>query len=106
VLPFRPGDVDWQPAWRQPTDPAAWMRHSVVWYSQRISQALGAARFRRYVGDFGYGNADGSGDPGQANGLARSWIGSSPSRSRRRSRWPSCGAWCAANCRSPPMRGP
>jgi beta-lactamase class D len=76
-LPSRPGDAAWMPAWRQPIDPAAWMRHSVVWYSQRITQALGAARFARYVRDFGYGNADVSGDPGQANGLARSWIGSS-----------------------------
>ncbi len=77
VLPFRTGDADWLPAWRQATDPAAWMRHSVVWYSQRITQALGAPRFRRYVRDFGYGNADVSGDPGRGNGLARSWIGSS-----------------------------
>jgi beta-lactamase class D len=77
LLPFRPGDADWLPAWRQATDPAAWMRHSVVWYSQRITQALGAARFRRTVRDFGYGNADVSGDPGRGNGLTRSWIGSS-----------------------------
>ncbi|CAH0274182.1 class D beta-lactamase [Roseomonas sp. CECT 9278] len=77
VLSLRPGDADWLPEWRQPIDPAAWMRHSVVWYSQRITQALGAARFRRTVRDFGYGNADVSGDPGRGNGLARSWIGSS-----------------------------
>jgi beta-lactamase class D len=77
ALPFRPGDADWLPDWRQTADPAAWMRHSVIWYSRRITQALGGARFRRYVRDFGYGNADVSGDAGRGNGLTRSWIGSS-----------------------------
>lgn len=77
ALPFRPGYADWLPDWRQTTAPSAWMRHSVVWYSRQITQALGAARFQRYVRDFRYGNADVSGDPGRRNGLTRSWIGSS-----------------------------
>jgi beta-lactamase class D len=49
VLPFRPGDAGWLPAWRQADGPAAWMGHSVVWYAQRITQAPGAARLRRDV---------------------------------------------------------
>lgn len=77
VLPFRQGYPDWIKAWRQPTGPAAWMKHSVVWYSQRIAENLGTERFGAYLARFDYGNADGSGDPGKDNGLERSWISSS-----------------------------
>ena len=76
--PYRTGYVDWGgAAWRQPTDPAAWMKHSVVWYSQQIAIRLGADQLVRYGRAFSYGNADFSGDPGQDNGLERSWIASS-----------------------------
>lgn len=78
TLPYRKGDVDWGGEnWRQPTDPARWMEYSVVWYSQRVTHAMGAQRFQKYARDFGYGNADVSGDAGQDNGLDRSWIASS-----------------------------
>jgi beta-lactamase class D len=53
------------------------MLYSVVWYSQRITRALGADRLTAYARAFGYGNADFSGDPGQDNGLERAWIASS-----------------------------
>jgi beta-lactamase class D len=78
ALPFQKGDADWGgDNWRQPTDPARWLKYSVVWYSQRIAHSLGEARLHRYATGFGYGNADFSGDPGKDNGLDRSWIGSS-----------------------------
>lgn len=77
VLAYRKGDVAWRPEWTQPTDPTRWLKYSVVWYSQRITHALGADRFHRYAVAFDYGNADLSGDPGRNNGLDRSWIGSS-----------------------------
>ncbi|MDF1601233.1 class D beta-lactamase [Mesorhizobium sp. YIM 152430] len=77
VLDFQEGYPDWIAEWRRPTDPAAWMRHSVVWYSQRITQALGAERLSAYAAAWGYGNADFSGDPGFDNGLERAWIASS-----------------------------
>jgi beta-lactamase class D len=78
VLPFREGYVDWGGAdWRQPTDPARWIKYSVVWFSQQVTQSLGEARLQRYVDEFQYGNKDVSGDPGKHNGLTRSWIGSS-----------------------------
>ncbi|MGQ9367540.1 class D beta-lactamase [Azospirillum sp. ST 5-10] len=77
ALPFREGDPDWSPAWRATTDPARWMALSVVWYSQRITAALGEERFRRYVDAFGYGNGDVSGTPGGNDGLRRAWISSS-----------------------------
>lgn len=78
VLPFRQGYPDWGgEAWRKPTDPAAWMRHSVVWYSQWIARELGVEGLRDYGGRFAYGNADFSGDAGRNNALERAWISSS-----------------------------
>jgi beta-lactamase class D len=77
VMQFRAGDPDWGANWKNDTDPAAWMRYSVLWYSQRIAHGLGAERLARYAESFGYGNADFSGDAGQNNGLDRAWISSS-----------------------------
>ncbi len=78
VMQFRPGDPDWGGAnWTRDTDPAAWMRFSVLWYSQRITHAMGAKALTRYARAFGYGTADFSGDPGFDNGLDRAWIASS-----------------------------
>jgi beta-lactamase class D len=78
VLPFRAGYPDWGGAeWRQPTDPSRWIKYSVVWFSQQVTQSLGQARFQQYVDAFQYGNKDVSGDPGKHNGLTRAWISSS-----------------------------
>jgi beta-lactamase class D len=78
ALPFKKGYADWAgPEWRQTTDPTYWMKHSVVWYSHRITEALGARRLTEYAEAFRFGNADFSGDPGQDNGLERAWISSS-----------------------------
>lgn len=78
ALPWQPGYPAWGGAqWRRTTDPAHWMKHSVVWYSQEITASLGLDRLARYAAAFDYGNADVSGDPGKNNGLERSWIGSS-----------------------------
>ena len=76
-LPFKEGYPDWRESWRTDIDPSSWMRESVVWYSQQITQALGAEKFAAYVGAFDYGNADVSGDKGKDNGLTRSWLSSS-----------------------------
>lgn len=77
VLPFKEGYPDWIKSWRADTDPATWMKDSVVWYSQQITQALGKQKFAAYVEAFGYGNADVSGDKGKDNGLTRAWLSSS-----------------------------
>lgn len=77
VWPFKKGYPDWRAEWKGDIDPAKWMKESVVWYSQQITTRLGAERFAAYVRDFGYGNADVSGDPGKKNGLTRSWLTSS-----------------------------
>ncbi|WP_372072076.1 penicillin-binding transpeptidase domain-containing protein [Tistrella mobilis] len=77
VLSWHKGYPAWRASWRQDTDPTCWMTDSVVWYSQVITTRLGAERFAGLTRDFGYGNADVSGDAGADNGLTRSWIGSS-----------------------------
>lgn len=77
AMPFREGYADWMPSWRTTTTPEHWMRESVVWYSQQITQSLGEDRFRRYLALFSYGNQDASGTPGKSDGLTRSWLGSS-----------------------------
>ncbi|TFW33200.1 class D beta-lactamase [Massilia horti] len=76
ALPFREGYVDWIESWKQPTDPARWMKESVVWYSQQITQSLGKERFAQYTKNFQFGNADVSGDA-KHDGLTLSWINSS-----------------------------
>lgn len=77
ALPFREGYPDWIESWKATTDPAAWIKNSVVWYSQQVTQSLGKERLQRYMADFSYGNEDVSGDPGKDNGLTRSWLSSS-----------------------------
>lgn len=75
--PFKEGYADWNPKWRQATTPASWMRDSVVWFSQRTTEKIGAERFSAYVDAFDYGNEDVSGDKGKANGLTNAWLSSS-----------------------------
>lgn len=77
LLPFREGYVDWLPEWRTATAPGAWMKHSVVWYSQQLTTRLGAGRFQAYLDRFDYGNRDASGNPGKNDGLTQAWLDSS-----------------------------
>lgn len=77
TLPFKPGYPDYLPSWRTSTDPTAWMKNSVVWYSQQITTKLGEESFRRYIAAFDYGNQDLSGNPGKHDGLTRAWLSSS-----------------------------
>lgn len=77
LLPFRPGYVDWLPEWRTATDPSAWMKLSVVWYSQQVTSRLGMPRFQSYLDRFDYGNRDAAGNPGKGDGLTESWLSSS-----------------------------
>jgi beta-lactamase class D len=71
ALPFHEGYVAWDPSWKATTDPTSWIRNSVVWYSQQLTEWLGDDRFRRYVTAFRYGNQDVSG------GLTKAWLSSS-----------------------------
>lgn len=78
TLAFHEGYPDWGgAAWKQPTDPARWIKYSVVWYSQQVTQSLGMTRFADYAGKFGFGNADVSGDKRHPDGLTHAWIDSS-----------------------------
>jgi beta-lactamase class D/beta-lactamase class D OXA-42 len=76
ALPYRDAYIDWGIDARQATDPARWMKDSVVWFSQQVTQSLGKARFSEYTKKFQYGNADVSGDATH-DGLTLSWINSS-----------------------------
>lgn len=62
---------------KQPTDPTYWEAESVVWFSQKLTTLLGLNRFQHYITQFDYGNKDISGNPGQHDGLTRSWLSSS-----------------------------
>ncbi|MEZ5781783.1 MAG: penicillin-binding transpeptidase domain-containing protein [Rhizobiaceae bacterium] len=105
-LAFRPGDPDWGgAAWRQDNTPANWMRYSVVWYSQRITHALGTEVLGRYTRALAYGNADFSGDAGFDNGLDRAWIASSLAVSPRE-QTSSCGHSSMTRCPSRRMQWP
>lgn len=76
-LPYRDGYVDWGgAAWRQPTDPARWIKYSVVWFSQQVTQSLGKEQFADYTKKFQFGNTDVSGDA-KHDGLTHAWIDSS-----------------------------
>lgn len=58
-------------------NPTSWMKYSVVWYSQIITQKIGEKKFASYIKKFDYGNQNVSGDFGKNNGLTESWLGSS-----------------------------
>jgi beta-lactamase class D len=77
ALPYRTEYAATRDAARRTTDPTAWMRDSVVWYSQELSRSLGMERFSRYVDLFAYGNRNLAGDPGRRNGLTHAWLSSS-----------------------------
>ncbi|HEX4385498.1 MAG TPA: class D beta-lactamase [Myxococcales bacterium] len=72
LLRYRIGDPDWDSSWKLPTDPASWIKSSVVWYSQRVTEWLGEARFRQYVQAFHYGNEDVIGE----SALQSAWLSS------------------------------
>ncbi|AOK18636.1 class D beta-lactamase [Burkholderia cepacia] len=78
ALPYRDGYPDWGGApWREPTDPARWMKLSVFWYSQQVTQAFGQARFQQYTTAFDYGNADATSLQGELNGVMGAWVNAS-----------------------------
>ena len=59
-LPYEESYGSWNPSWRHGTDPAGWLRESMVWYSdqvrERVSARRGAGAVRGYVEAFDYGN--------------------------------------------------
>ncbi len=77
TLQYQPSYKSDREVCRQPHVPSSWMKHSVVWYSQAITQKLGMDRFKDYVAKFDYGNQKLSGDKGKNNGLTNCWLSSS-----------------------------
>jgi beta-lactamase class D len=77
VWRYQPGVVVNLETDRQDTNPAGWLANSVVWYSQQLTSALGAEKFRQYTDMFGYGNKNINGDTGASNGLSNAWLMSS-----------------------------
>jgi beta-lactamase class D len=63
-LPYQQGYAAWNASWRQGTDPARWLRESVVWYSDQVRSRLGSAAVHGYVEAFDYGNRGLSGMTG------------------------------------------
>lgn len=63
--------------WCQDHTPKTFMMKSVLWFSHRITQALGAEKFENYIKRLAYGNQDLSGTPGRNDGLLNSWLGTS-----------------------------
>ena len=57
-LPYKPSYAPANPATRHDADPAAWLRESIVWYSQLVMARLGADAVRGYVQAFDYGNRE------------------------------------------------
>ena len=55
-LPYKQSYAAWNASWRHGTDPARWLRESVVWYSDQVRARLGATAVRSYVEAFDYGN--------------------------------------------------
>jgi beta-lactamase class D len=76
-LPFRADYPVSLASHKHETSPAYWMKNSVVWFSQVLTEWLGMKRLINYVDAFDYGNKDLSGDPGMNNGLTRAWLSSS-----------------------------
>lgn len=81
-FPFKAGYIDrfgpfQMDAWKQEQNPTTWIKNSCIWYSQIITEKLGAEKFSNYVKAFQYGNQDVSGDPGKNNGLTNAWLSSS-----------------------------
>jgi len=58
-------------SWRHDHTLGSAMRHSVVWYFQRIAKRLGASRENEYLHRLSYGNMDSS------SGLTTFWLGQS-----------------------------
>ena len=64
-------------SWKQAHDPSLWLKHSCVWYSQKLTTQLGMEKLQAYIDEFHYGNRDLSGNPGKQDGLTQAWLSSS-----------------------------
>ena len=71
-LPYKSSYASSNPSWRHGTDPAGWLRESIVWYSQQVTARIGAAGVRSYVQAFDYGNRELASVAGLSDAIALS----------------------------------
>ncbi len=76
-VPFQVGFEDSLDIWKQAHNPSSWVKNSVVWYSQWLTQQMGMDTFQRWVDLFNYGNRDLTGHVGMNNALTQSWLSGS-----------------------------
>lgn len=69
-LPYKASYASANRSWRHGTDPAGWLRESIVWYSQQVTARLGADSVRAYVRSFDYGNRELASVAGTAEAVA------------------------------------
>ena len=76
--PYRSKYKSWDAEWkRKPTDPASWLKDSVVWYSRLLVQHMGRTKLQSFVDKFDYGNRDLGGTPGFKEELPEAvWVDS------------------------------
>lgn len=77
LWPYDPKKHANRPVCQQALTPSTWLAHSCIWFSQQITEQLGAEKFAQYTADFNYGNKDVSGDAEKSNGLMQAWLDSS-----------------------------
>jgi len=79
LWPYRSHYKSWDADFKKkPTDPTAWLKESVVWYSRLLVQHTGRAGLQASVDGFDYGNRDISGTPGFKETLPEAvWVDSS-----------------------------
>ncbi|EJF90533.1 penicillin-binding transpeptidase domain-containing protein [Bartonella tamiae] len=74
--PKWPYDVSYNASlniWKKAQTPKSWIRHSVVWYSQHLTEKIGKQTLQDQLERFDYGNKDISDKNGE-NGLQRAWL--------------------------------
>ncbi len=59
---------------QQEADATIWLKDSIIWFSRRITEQLGAMKFQDYITRFDYGNKDVTGTKGTNDGLLNAWL--------------------------------
>ena len=77
LVPYDPKTNAYFKSWRTDVWPSYWLKHSVIWYSQFVTKAIGREKFSQYVSMFDYGNEDATGELTGEDGLVRAWLSSS-----------------------------
>lgn len=63
--------------WKQDQTLRSAMKYSVVWYYRELAKQIGEQRMKKYIAEFGYGNADVSGGVDSPRLFQAFWLNSS-----------------------------